>query len=161
MRRLTLIIIGALALSACGDNATVAPTTTIKVVKTTAAPIDYGSDCNVDTLREIIRLREELTIAYDKWAEDKDKSFERALEADNAYIVAYKNLRSYIRTLDIPLISAEQKNFVDAIQDYVDAKNRYWESGRQDLSVNDYLIPLSDAGTDFSNAIVKTCNKAT
>ena len=160
MKRLIPIIIATLALNACGGNTTVATTTTtIKPKPTTVAPIDYGSDCNTDTLYEIIRLKEELTIAYDKWVEDKDKSYERALEADNAYIVAYKNLRSYVRTLDIPLISAEQKNFVDAIQDYVDGKNRYWESGRQDLSVNDYLIPLSDATADFYNAMWDVCSR--
>jgi hypothetical protein len=72
---------------------------------------------------------------------------------------AYMELRSYIRTLDIPLISAEQRNFVDAIQDFVDAKNRYMESGRQDLSVNDYLIPLDDAGDDFYNAMWDVCSR--
>lgn len=160
MKRLIPIIIATLALNACGGNTTVATTTTtIKPKPTTVAPIDYGSDCNTDTLVEIERLAEELGIARDKWEEDNDKSRDKAWEALSAYSDAYKNLRSYIRTLDIPLISAEQKNFVDAIQDYVDGKNRYWESGRQDLSVNDYLIPLSDAGTDFYNAMWDICSR--
>jgi hypothetical protein len=54
-------------------------------------------------------------------------------------------------------VSAEQKKIVDALQDYVEAFNHYWESGRQDLSVNDYLIPLTDATDDFLSAMGDIC----
>ena len=72
---------------------------------------------------------------------------------------AYRDFRSFIRNLDIPFASAQQRKFVDAIQDYVDALNRYLESDGKDLSVNDYLIPLSDAESDFNNAFLGTCQR--
>jgi len=159
MKRIIPIIIGTLAFTACGGSTTVAPTTTIKVVKTTVAPINYGSDCNTDTLGEINRLVEEVNAAIDKWQEDKDKGHDAVWEAHSTLMGAYRDLRSYIRTLDIPLVSAEQRNYVDALQDFLDAKNRYMESGRQDLSVNDYLIPLDDAETDFFDAMWETCSR--
>ena len=160
MKRLIPIIIATLALNACGGNTTVVTTTTtIKPKPTTVAPIDYGSDCHLDTLDEIARLIEELNIAEDKWQEDNDKSRDKAWEAHSAYSSAFKELRSFIRTLDIPLVGTEQRTYVDAIQDYVDAGNQYWESGRQDLSVNDYIIPLGDAQADFVNAMWDICSR--
>jgi hypothetical protein len=159
MKRIIPIIIGTLAFTACGGSTTVAPTTTIKVVKTTVAPINYGSDCNTGTLGEINRLAEEVIATRGKWEEDQDKSHDKRWDAAKAYTGAYRDLRSYIRTLDIPLVSTEQRNYVDALQDFLDAFNRYMESGRQDLSVNDYLIPLDDAETDFFDAMWETCSR--
>jgi hypothetical protein len=132
-------------------------TTTIKPKPTTVAPIDYGSDCKGTTYDEIGRLVDAIVDARAKWEEDKEKSYDVSENAFFAVIGASRDLRSYIRSLDIPFASAEQKNFVDAIQDYVDALNQYWESDREDLSVNDYLIPLTDATTDFFDAIGDIC----
>ena len=68
-----------------------------------------------------------------------------------------KAIRTYIRTLDIPTISAEQNKFVDSLQTYLSAYNSYWESGKKNLSVNDYSIPLSDSEIDFFDAWEATC----
>ena len=81
------------------------------------------------------------------------------LDAHYALTDAYRDLRSYYRNLDIPLIETEQQNLVDAIQDYVDALNRYLESDGRDLSVNDYIIPLSDAEADFGKAKNDICER--
>ena len=132
-------------------------TTTIKPKPITVAPIDYGSDCKGTTYDEIDRLFGAIRDTRAKWEEDKEKSYDIAENAFFAVNGASRDLRSYIRSLDIPFASAEQKNFVDAIQDYVDALNQYWESDREDLSVNDYLIPLTDATTDFFDAIGDIC----
>lgn len=130
-----------------------ATTITIKPKPITVAPTDFGSDCKRTTYDEVTRLLDARGIAYDKFEEDQDKSTDIAQEAFFAFQRALTDLRSYIRSLDIPFSSAEQRNYVDAIQDYVDAGNQYWESGGQDLSVNDYRIPLGDATTDFLSAM--------
>jgi len=160
MKRLTPIIIATLALNACGGNTTIATTTTtIKPKPTTVAPIDYGSDCNVDTLQEVIRLSKEVVTTRENFEQTQDKSHDKRWDAAKAFMEAYRDLRSYIRTLDIPLISTEQRNLVDALQNYVDAFNRYMESDREDLSVNDYIIPLDDARADFFDAMWETCSR--
>ena len=130
-----------------------ATTITIKPKPITVAPTDFGSDCKQTTYEEVTRLIDVVVSAADKWAEDQNKSYDIAQEAFYANLSALRDLRSHIRTLDIPFSSAEQRNYVDAIQDYVDAGNQYWESDREDLSVNDYLIPLRDATTDFLKAM--------
>lgn len=162
MKRLIPIIIATLALNACGGNTTVATTTTTTTIKpkpTTVAPIDYGSDCNVDTLQEINRLSKEVATTRENFEQTQDKSYDKRWDAAKAFMEAYRDLRSYIRSLDIPLVSAEQRNYIDALQDYVDAFNRYMESDREDLSVNDYIIPLDDARVDFSDAMWDICSR--
>ena len=104
-------------------------------------------------------MSDEIVIANEKWQEDKDKSYDIAWEAHKAQIGAITEFRSYVRALDIPLLSTEQRNYVDAIRDFVDAKNRYMESESEDLSVNDYIIPLDDAATDFNNAMWDICDR--
>lgn len=161
MKPFKFVLLATIVLVSCSSNqsvpTTTTPTTTIKPKPTTVAPIDYGSDCKQSTYDEIIRLGDAIVVTKDKWEEDQDKSYDIAQEAYLANSTAMRDLRSYIRTLDIPLVSAEQKKIVDALQDYVEAFNHYWESGRQDLSVNDYLIPLTDATDDFLSAMGDIC----
>ena len=160
MKPFKLVLLATIVLVSCSSTQSVPATTTTTTIKpkpTTVAPIDYGSDCKGTTYDEIGRLFDAIVDARAKWEEDKEKSYDIAENAFFAINGASRDLRSYIRSLDIPFASAEQKNFVDAIQDYVDALNQYWESDREDLSVNDYLIPLTDATTDFFDAIGDIC----
>jgi hypothetical protein len=160
MKSIKLVLFGTVLLISCSSVQSVPTTTTTTTVKpkgTTVAPIDYGNDCKRATYDEVIRLGEAVIVAKDKWEEEQDKSYDIAQEAFFANMSALREWRSYIRTLDIPLVSVEQRNVVDAIQDYVDAMNQYWESDREDLSLNDYLIPLTDAMSDFFSALRDTC----
>jgi hypothetical protein len=72
---------------------------------------------------------------------------------------ALKELRTYVRRLDLPTMSVVQSELVDAIENFLNAYNTYWESGKKNLSVNDYLIPLSDARLDFLDAWMSDCTK--
>ena len=160
MKSIKTVLLGIIVLVSCSSTQSIpTTTTTIKSELTTVAPIDYGNDCKRTSIDEVIRLGDARNIASDKWDEDQDKSHQIAQEAFFAHTSAWTALRSYVRTLDIPLVSAEQRNYVNAIQDYVAARNQYWESDREDLSVNDYLIPLSDAATDFLMALGDICNR--
>ena len=150
-------------LVSCSPNQSVPTTTTTQItiatLPTTVAPINYGSDCNGIALDEIVRLDDLVTAADGKWYEEQQNWSDNRWDIYSAYTSSYRDLRSYIRTLDIPLVSTEQKKYIDAIQDLLSAGNRYMESDGEDLSVNDYLIPLSDARTDFYNAIWESCDR--
>lgn len=160
MKPFKLVLLATIVLVSCSSTQSVPVTTTTTTPPATVTPIDYGSDCNTNTLVEIDRLGDGVRISLGKWEADKDKSYDIALEAHTAYMNASLTLRSYIRTLDIPFVNYEQWNYVEIIKDFVDASREYWESGRNNLSVNDYLIPLDDAATDFYNAMWDICDRA-
>ena len=146
MKRVKLILLATIVLASCSSTQSVPTTTTTTTIKpkpTTVAPIDYGSDCKLGVASRdtFITLSAEAFAFQYKYDEDRTKSPSEMLEAHYALTDAYRDFRSFIRNLDIPFASAQQRKFVDAIQDYVDALNRYLESDGKDLSVNDYLIP--------------------
>jgi hypothetical protein len=134
-------------------------TTTIKPKPITVAPIDFGSDCNSATLEEILRLVEEIETTRVKFDEDRDKSDELFWDAGKASLEAWRELRSYVRTLDIPLLDTQQRNYVDAMQDFISALNRYLESDGTDMGINDELLSLDDAETDFFDAVWESCDR--
>jgi hypothetical protein len=167
MKPLKIGLLATIVLVSCSSTQVVSTTTSSTTSTTTStstttppktvAPIDYGSDCETVTYDEIIRLAAVIDFAQGKLEEDRNKSRSKMVTAHYAVMESYRNLRSYIRKLDIPLLSREQRNWVDAIQDYVDGLNRYLESDGLDLSVNNSLIPLNDAMTDFVDAFWEFC----
>lgn len=164
MKRVKLILLATIVLASCSSTqsvpTTTTPPTTNPTPPTTVAPIDYGSDCKLGVARDrYITLWGGTAGSQARYDKDRNKSRSEMLEAHYALTDAYRDFRSFIRNLDIPFASAQQRKFVDAIQDYVDALNRYLESDGKDLSVNDYLIPLSDAESDFNNAFLGTCQR--
>lgn len=151
-------ILAMFTLTSCGYTITkVEPTTTTTTtsVVVTTTTVNYGKDCNstVDAVLQI--LFDELSVAW-KNATDATNGIPTRSEY-NAKHGAMRALRSYIRSLDIPLLSNEQEVFTQVMQDYINAYNKYWESGKRDLSVNDYLIPYSDAENDFISAWNSIC----
>ena len=165
MKPLKIGLLATIVLVSCSSTQVVSTTTSSSTSTTTStttppttvAAIDYGSDCETVTYDEIVRLATVIEIAQGKLEVDRNKSRSKMVTAHYAVMDSYRNLRSYIRKLDIPLLSREQRNWVDAIQDYVDGLNRYLESDGSDLSVNNYLIPLNDAMTDFVDAFWEYC----
>jgi len=157
MKSIKMVLLGTIILVSCSSAQSVPTTTTTTTIRpkpTTVAPIDYGSDCKRITEMEFGRLFAIAMARKQSFLVDKESPSER-----NIYSVmdAHRAWRSFIRNLDVPLLSTEQRNLVDAIQDYVDALNRYLESDRKDLSLNDYLIPLDDAEKDFDKAFGDIC----
>ena len=157
MKLFKIVLLGTIVLMSCSSGQTVSTTTTTTTTTTTApkpkptmvAPIDYGSDCTEENGTEYVILSARAANARDNLDDNSNKSRSEVLESYNAYMESYRNLRSFIRNLDIPFADAERKILVDIIQDYVDALNQFLESDFNNLSFNDVLIPLSDAQADF------------
>lgn len=149
MKALKTALIGAIlvmGISSCGNSKPVA-------VETTTTTISYGKDCNKVVEAEMQRLRDVLTVAWDKATTDGVPTREEYTAKHRAM----NKLRSYVRSLDIPTLTTEQNVYVDAMENYLIAYNRYWESGKRDLSVNDYIIPFTDAEDDFATAWNAVC----
>ena len=150
MKALKTALLGAIlvmSVSSCGNSKPVAVETTVATTTT----ISYGKDCNKVVEAEMQRLRDVLSVAWDKAGGVPTR------EEYLAEVRAMKELRSYVRSLDIPTLFIEQNNFVDAMENYLIAYNRYIESGKKDLSVNDYIIPFTDAEDDFAIAWNAVC----
>jgi hypothetical protein len=149
MKALKTALIGAIlvmSISSCGNSEPVA-------VETTTTTISYGKDCNKIVEAEMQRLRDVLTVAWDNATTDGVPT----REEHRAKSMAMKELRSYVRSLDIPTLTVEQNGYVDAMENYLIAYNQYIESGKRDLSVNDYIIPFTDAEDDFASAWNAVC----
>ena len=136
-----------MAVASCGNSKPVA-------VETTVTTINYGTDCNRTVSNEIARLGNELSEA---WSKATQGGGVPTRSQYLAIVSSFEDLRSYIRSLDIPLVATQQVVYVNVIDQYLDAFNIYWQSGKQDLSVNNYKRDLSDAGTDFGNAFITLC----
>ena len=145
-----LVAILIMGISSCGNSEPVAVETTVATTTT----ISYGKDCNKVVGAEMQRLRDVLAVAWDK-ATDNGGTPTR--EEHRAKSMAMKELRGYVRSLDIPTLTAEQNGYVDAMENYLIAYNQYIESGKKDLSVNDYIIPFTDAEDDFASAWNTVC----
>jgi hypothetical protein len=153
MKSFKMALLGTIVLMSCSSNqsapTTSTPTTTTPTPPTTVVPIDYGGDCTEENRTDYVILVAQTANARDNLDDNSNKSLSEVLESYNAYMESYRNLRSFIRNLDIPFADAERKIYVDIIQDYVDALNQFLESDFNNLSFNDVLIPLSDAQADF------------
>ena len=150
MKALKTALLGAIlvmSVSSCGNSKPVA-------VETTTTTISYGKDCNKVVEAEMQRLRDVLAVA---WGKATDNGGTPTREEHQAKSMAMKELRSYVRSLDIPTLTAEQNGYVDAMENYLIAYNQYIESGKKDLSVNDYIIPFTDAEDDFASAWNAVC----
>jgi len=136
-----------MAVASCGNSKPVA-------VEPTVTTINYGTDCNRTVSNEIARLGNELSEA---WSKATQGGGVPTRSQYTAKVKALRNLRLYIRTLDIPLVNIEQITFTNVIDQYLDAYNAYWESGKRDLSVNDYITDYQDASYDFYDSFNNLC----
>ena len=153
------IALSVITFTSCGYGISITKPTTTTTVAVTTTTINYGKDCNSTVDAELQELFDELSVA---WKDATDGA--NAVPTRSEYSAKHKAmraLRSYIRSLDIPLLSDEQQVFAQVMQDYINAYNKYWESGKRDLSVNDYLIPFGDAEDDFTSAWNSICSTRT
>lgn len=133
-------------LTSCGYTITkVQPTTTTSSTSTTVA-INYGKDCNKAVSLKLEELAEAVREASNQRSGANGTSTSKELRKR---METWREYRSYLRTLDLPTMESEKIAFVNVIEDYLNALNRYMESDKTDLTVNDYLIPLGDANDDF------------
>ena len=136
----TLVIPIALIISSCGEEKQ-------------QAVINYGRDCDkthVVELRRLIGVQE---------ARDKQVplgSFPTVSQFHWSY-VAYMDVRSYVRGLDVPLLAEEQNAYVTVVGNFINAFQDYWDTQGYDLTVNDYVIPYNDAEQDFLNSFSLMC----
>jgi hypothetical protein len=136
-----------MVVASCGNNTPVA-------VETTITTINYGTDCNRTVSTEIVRLT---NLVKETRSYTNSDLYVPTRSQYVAIVSSLEDLRSYIRSLNIPLVLTEQTIYVNVIDQYLDALNLYWESGKRDLSVNNYKRDLLDAGTDFGNAFTTLC----
>jgi hypothetical protein len=151
------IALSVITFTSCGYGISITkPTTTTVVVTTTT--INYGKDCNSTVETEITRL---INARDEAWAKRSGNNGTVTSKEAAARSSAFRALRSYIRSLDIPILEIKQMAFVNALEDYLTAFNNYIESDKTDLAVNDYLIPLGDAEDDFLSAWNSVCSTRT
>lgn len=147
MKALKTVLLGAIlvmGISSCGNSKPV-------VVETTTTTISYGKDCNKVVADKLSLFADDVEVAW------KNASGVPSRSEYVAKVSVLRDLRSYVRTLDIPTVSIQQSVFVNVIDEYLDAYNTYWESGKRDLSVNDYITDMTDASSDFYRAFWETC----
>lgn len=155
MRKLFILL--TLFLTSCGysiavqKSNTTTTTTTTTVLPTTTTTIDFGSDCHSQNDTKL----DELAQAIEEAAENRDSV--PTYKQWTAEANAWRKYRLFIRSLDIPTLIVEQNAYVDAIQDYLVAYNRYMESRKTDLSVNNYRDIVLDTGQDFIEAWNSVC----
>ena len=152
MKAVKTVLLGAIlvmSISSCGNSKPVA-------VETTTTTISYGKDCNRVVADKLSLLADDVEVAW-KNATSNATSGVPSRSKYVAKVSALRDLRSYVRTLDIPTVSIEQSVFVNVIDEYLDAYNTYWESGKRDLSVNNYINDMSDASSDFYRAFWEVC----
>lgn len=157
MRKLFILL--TISLTSCGysiaieKSATTTTTTTTTIPPTTTTTtINFGSDCHSG----INSRMDDLAYAIDEASSGRDSvpTYKQWTAETNAW----REFRLFIRSLDIPTLTVEQNAYVDAIQDYLVAYNQYWDSGKTDLSVNNYRNMLWDAQQDFYEAWNDVCN---
>jgi len=146
-------ILAMFTLTSCGykitkveQTTTTTTTTTTTLVVVTTTTVNYGKDCNSTVLSKLEELVTAVSEASEKRSGGNGTSTNQEL---GNRMKTWRKYRSYLRSLDLPTMEFEKTVYVDSIEDYVSALNRYMESGKTDLSVNDYKIPLQDAQDDF------------
>ena len=153
MKALKTALLGAIlimGISSCGNSEPVAVETTIATTTT----ISYGKDCNKVVAEKISLLADDVEAS---WENATDNGGVPSRSEYEAKVSALRDLRSYVRKLDIPTMSIQQSVFVNVIDEYLDAYNAYWESERRDLSVNNYITDVNDAASDFYRAFWEVC----
>lgn len=153
MKALKTALLGAIlimCISSCGNSEPVAVETTVATTTT----ISYGKDCNKVVADKLSLLNNDVEVA---WENATDNGGTPSRSEYVAKVSALRDLRSYVRKLDIPTVSIEQSVFVNVIDEYLDAYNAYWESGKRDLSVNNYITDMNDASSDFYRAFWEVC----
>jgi hypothetical protein len=130
--------------ASCGNNTPVA-------VEPTVTTINYGTDCNLNSVRELNRLIDiQEQISLNRGSVPTTKEWQDETNAMEA-------VRSYVRALDVPLLSDYQFAYVNAIFDFLVAYNTYFQSGKTDLTLNNYTIPYNDSEYDFQKAFIEMC----
>jgi len=158
-QKLIITAIVALVMSSCGYKISIQSTETSTTTSTTTIPpttttttIYLGDDCHSSIETEWTELRGVASEARSQ------ASGVPTTKEYNAEVRAWRNLRAFIRSLDIPTLTVEQNTYVDAIEDYLVAYNQYIDSRKTDLSVNNYWIPMSDAEDDFVDVWNEVCH---
>ena len=158
-QKLALALLVGLTMSSCGyeisiqSTDTTTSTTTIPPTTTTTT-IYLGADCHPSIETEMTELEKVISEARSLRKSGEVPTYKHWSAETNAW----RDYRSFIRSLDIPTLTVEQNALVDAIEDYLVAYNRYMDSRKTDLSVNNYRIPMSDAGNDFIDAWNEVCH---
>jgi hypothetical protein len=153
LQRYLAFILAMFTFTSCGYTITkVEPTTTSST--TTTVAIKYGESCNGTVSSKLDELATAVTEASEKRSGGNNTSTSKELINR---MQTWREFRSYLRSLDLPTMEFEKTVYVDIIEDYVSAINRYMESGKTDLSVNDYITPLQDAGDDFYTLFETQC----
>jgi hypothetical protein len=119
-----------------------------------SASVEYGDGCNktaVQTSTKLFTVYSTLTDALS--GTSKAPSREQVSEIS----LALREYRSFVRSLDLPTLLPEQNSIVEETEKYVNALNSYVSSDFTDLSVNDQLIPFTDAHTDFNQKFSQYC----
>jgi hypothetical protein len=117
------------------------------------SPNDYGASCNEADFDRTLQLLKDFTTA--KNADDFDPSA-YANKVENMWNVL-NSFRTNLRRLELPTLSDEQSALVDETETYLTALNAHRQSGYQDLSVNDALIPFTDSLEDFLSPFEELC----
>ena len=155
-QKLALALLVGVAMSSCGYEISIQSTEASTTTSTTTIPpttttIYLGDDCNSDNDKKMGELGKVVSDAmqasgsvptYKQWS---------------AEVNAWEDYRSFVRSLDIPTLTVEQNAYVNAIKDYLIAYNRYMESRKTDLSVNNYRRSLWDTEDDFIDAWNEVC----
>lgn len=157
-----LVIALGIPLSSCGyriaiestDTTTTSTTATTSPPRITPTTVYLGDGCTSSNHAELLKIRGDVSNARRASTDGDGVPTSDEWKAETR---AFRDYRSFVRSLDVPSLATEQDALVDAIADFLEAYNRYWESGRQDLSVNNYLTPYEDANYDFWTAFEKSC----
>jgi len=160
-RTALLVIALGIPLSSCGyriaiestDTTTTSTTASTSPPRITPTTIYLGDGCTSSNHAELLKLSGEAKNAWKESTSDGPPTSDEW----QATSTAYRKYRSFLRGLDVPTLALEQDALVDAIADFLEAYNRYWESGQQDLSVNNYITAYGDAEYDFWKAFEKAC----
>jgi hypothetical protein len=134
--------------SANTTNTTTMTTSPQRSTTTTAERADYCTSLNLAELQE---MRREVRLASETASEDPTPSSWRT------YGDALVKYRDYIRSLYLPKLTTQQDALSDAIPGFVSALDRYWESGRQNLSYVDYNDAYNLANEIFFSGFLLEC----
>jgi hypothetical protein len=140
MKALKTALIGAIlvmGISSCGNSEPVA---------------NYGSSCNKETGAEV-----RLLIDEQEFISGLSDGYFPSFEQFNDELKAFSDVRSYVRGLDVPLLQTKQDIYVGVMTDFILAYQRYYQSGGQDLTLNNYIMPYNDAEQDFLTSFSKMC----
>lgn len=117
------------------------------------SPNDYGASCNEADFDRTLQLMKDFTTA--KNADDVDPT-DYANKVENMWNIL-SSFRTNLRRLELPTLSDQQSALVNETASYLTALNAHRQSGYQDLSVNDALIPFIDSLEDFLSPFEELC----